>query len=639
MMKLIVTEKPSVAKDIAKVLNLNQRKNGYIYGENYAVTWCIGHLVSLSPPDAYRSEWQSWNLKNLPMIPDQFKTEPSIKTYSQWRIVCALLQDRKFESVINACDAGREGELIFRHCYDLSMSRLEIERLWISSMTEEAILNGFKNLKKGSDYNNLYDAAKSRSEADWLVGMNATRGVTVSSKKNGVNQVFSIGRVQTPTLSMIVERENAIRNFNSKDFFEVEGSFSLRTKEKSTPFICKWFSQNGNKFSDKKNADSLIKRMNAFTEPPTAPRIVSRETRRQRSSPPRLFDLTSLQRVANRLYGFPAQRTLDLAQDLYERHKAITYPRTDSDSLSTDMFSTITDVIRSLSYNQYIPYVNHILSQPLTMSTRIFNNARVSDHHAIIPTIRSRPPSLSPDEARIFELIARRFLSNFYCDAEFDETTLLILVGEGTKNVPVFKEGLLNSIPNGPDFFIARGRICIVRGWQDAAGYDEPSDIQTIPNIPNNTFLNGKYSTLSKKTKPPVRFTDDTILTAMENVSRNFEDESLKKILKDKGLGTPATRAAVLENLIQKRYIERKNKYIVPTVIGESLIRSLEIDEIKSPIMTAEWENRLNEISKGKEKRSVFMKDVKNFVEIAISKIKNGNGVKIIEIEKQKKSK
>ena len=486
-MQLIVAEKPSVARDIARVLGVRSRGDGVVENDAYAITWCVGHLVELAEPSAYDGRWKAWRLDNLPMLPEAFELVGAKHAAAQLRVVAKLLRDKRFASVVNACDAGREGELIFRYVYQHARARLPVQRLWISSLTDEAIRRGFGALRPGRALDPLGDAARSRSEADWLVGLNATRAVTVRGRDGGGDALYSIGRVQTPTLAMIVERDRAIDAFVPRPYWEIRGAFRTATDSRFTGM---WRAR-------ARVATAAIAQ--AIVERDTVGRASVERVRAKtvREAPPLLFDLTSLQRTANRRFGFSAARTLEIAQALYERHKVLTYPRTDSRHLTSDVARELPALFDALAaIPAYAPFASRLVAEPPRPSRRVVDDSKVHDHHAIIPT--GKHASLDRDEERVFDLVTRRFLGAFFPDAEFAVTEAWIVVAAASTNSssnaafeplpppelePRVASGdrddgavpILDRLPPPPDRFVARGRVRTVAGWQDVAGINDGS--------------------------------------------------------------------------------------------------------------------------------------------------------------------
>lgn len=648
-MQLILAEKPSVARDLARALGVGGRGEGALEGNGRCITWCIGHLVELVEPAHYNPGWKAWSLNHLPMLPEPFALQPVKTSLAQWRVVKRLLCDRRFEEVVNACDAGREGELIFRLCYELAGARMPVRRLWISSLTDAAIRAGFAKLEPGAKYQPLADAARSRAEADWLVGMNATRAVTLRGRAAGSDALFTLGRVQTPTLAMVVGREKRLRDFVPRPFWEVEGRF---TSAEGQRFLARWVADKETRLAEPALAAALITRLKATPLPPSGPRVSTSETRRQRVSPPKLFDLTSLQRTANARFGFSAQHTLDLAQALYERHKLLTYPRTDARHLPRAMHAEVPDILRALGREpRYAGFTQRLLAAPIVRPARVFDDTKVSDHHAIIPTDHApQPDALSPDAWRLYDLVVRRFVGAFFADAEFDLTVLGVTVGEGVArplsatpeappqgdDAPTDDVTLLKVLPPGPDTFVARGRVRVVAGWQEVAGFGDeaPSDAgddaapNPVPPLGVGTVLRGAYRALEKQTSPPRRLTDATLLAAMESAGRQVDDEALREALRDRGLGTPATRASTLETLITRGYIVRQGKSLAATALGEALVDGLAVPALASPELTGAWEERLVRIARGAESRARFMSDIKELVADMVNRVVSAPGVR-----------
>ena len=600
-MKLVIAEKPSVARDIASVLGVTQKRNGYLEGNGYQVTWCIGHLVQLANPEEYDETLRRWKMDALPIMPDQFRYEIVASTKSQFQIVQQLIS--RSEEIICATDAGREGQLIFEYVLRLSKppENCVIRRLWISSMTDDAIRDGFASLKDNGQYQRLYQSAKCRSEADWLVGINFTRLFTI---RYGTK--LTVGRVQTPTLALIVERQQAIDNFQAAPYYQLQGHFgSIRAL---------WHRGNVNRLEQKEDAVKLQKELTGMDGT-----VTKLDTSRKNEDRPLLFDLTELQREANRRFGYTAQETLSIAQSLYEKHKFITYPRTDSRYLTTDMKPQIPQLLKKIAsvYPESVPFIQQIAAKKLLLDKRIINDAKVSDHHAIIVTNnihQYQPQKLTLRENNVLKLIMIRMIVALSGKKVFDETKLEI------------------TLDNQKDIFKATGRIIIDEGWtlvertlsakpaaaQDETKTDEKDDKEDDQQILTGIALNqrvhlDKIDIQEKKTTPPKPYTEATLLTAMEKASREIDDKSLKESMKGKGLGTPATRAGIIEKLITVGYVERRKKNLHPTQQGIMFIQ-LVPESIRQVEMTAQWELQLQEICDGKGNPEQFMKEIRQYV-------------------------
>jgi DNA topoisomerase III len=593
--RLVVTEKPSVARDIARVLGVRGNGQGVIGSGDLRITWCLGHLVELAEPAAYDKAWKSWRMDTLPMLPPRFKLRARKKTGDQWSVVKGLLKHADLGEVVNACDAGREGELIFSNVFRLSGSRAPVVRLWISSMTDAAIRDGFARLRPGAELANLDSAARCRSEADWLVGLNATRAMTIRARSGRDSTLLSLGRVQTPTLAMIGEREEAIERFVPETFWQVKVRLGVDAGD--------WEALYNQLLPDGKRADRLTDQAAAQA---VLDRIHGRDAvigdvtrKRTREKPPLLYDLTNLQKEANRRFRYSAKRTLEIAQALYEKHKVLTYPRTDSRHLGSDQVPLMPDLIGSLRFGPYEQAANDVLGRwPVNPGKRVFDDAEISDHHALIPTgVDPRNASLDRDDKRIYDLVARRFLGAFHPDAVFAVMTVDALIGD--------------------DLFAARGRSCLEPGWR---AVDPPKsgkkkkDEVVLPPVDTGDAARQLASELHEgQTKPPKRFTEATLLGAMERAGEALDDAELKRAMKRNGLGTPATRAAIIETLLSRSYIERNARQLLPTAQGRALLSVMPVPALRSPRMTGEWEARLVAIAEGEETREAFMTDIRQF--------------------------
>jgi DNA topoisomerase-3 len=606
---LVIAEKPSVGRDLASALPGSFEKNeAYLEGDDYVITWAVGHLVQLAEPEEYDEKWKKWRMADLPIVPpDGFKLTPrDAKSKKQLNQILKLLKREDVDRVINACDAGREGELIFAYIFDLYLQGLKkkeepkpVDRLWISSMTKQAIREGFEKLRPAEQLKQLEAAARSRSEADWLVGMNATRAATIRGRA-WVGGVVSLGRVQTPTLAMMVKREREIQAFTPQPYRLVHATFDPRGGQNKYAGL--WFEKDETRiFKPLERADEIVAKVSG--KEGTVAKV---ERKEQSERAPLLYDLTSLQRDANRRYGFSARRTLQAAQSLYEAKKAITYPRTSSRYLSGDMVPQLKIVASTLEpisdYQESARYVMRLDQLPLA---RVVNDAKVDDHHAIIPTdISHDVDKLTPDERRVFDLVARRFLAVFHPPARYARTTIVTEVEE--------------------ESFRTRGKVTLEAGWRGVYGVeaddaskqseeDEGEGAELPELVQGQTVLCVNAEREDKETKPPPRYSEATLLSAMETAGKLIDDEELREAMKDSGLGTPATRAETIETLIRREYIERVGKDLQPTPKGIQVITMLEEHKITSPELTGEWEHKLSEIEHGHGDRQSFMKEIETF--------------------------
>lgn len=596
-MKVCIAEKPSVAKEIADIVGAKQRKDGYYEGNGYQVTWTFGHLCELKEPHEYDSAYREWNLNMLPILPERFgiklKNDSGIE--KQFNIISKLFESA--EEVINCGDAGQEGELIQRWVYSKSNCKKPMKRLWISSLTEEAIRDGFQKLKDAKEYDKLYLAGYSRAIADWLLGMNATRLYTVKFN-NGTKQVLSIGRVQTPTLAMIVNRQIEINNFKSAVFFE------LKTKYRDIIFNAQT-----DRFSslEKQKAESILAslKQNDFE-------IASVDVKNAKESPPRLFDLTALQVECNKKIGLSADETLKTVQGLYEK-KLVTYPRVDTTYLPNDIYPKISGIMQKMV--NYKSLIDPLLSQPIRKSNKVFDDKKVTDHHAIIPTDISAQGLLGA-EATVYDIIAKRFIAAFYNDCEVANTVVM---------------GLVDKMD-----FKATGKQILEPGWrvvynkEAVSEEDEKEETQLLPEFVVGE--KGKHEPfLSEgKTSPPKPYTEATLLRAMETAGKNIEDEELRDAMKSNGIGRPSTRAAIIETLFRRKYIVRERKNIVPTITGIELIKTINNELLKSAELTGQWEFKLRQIEKGEYQPELFLKEMKQMISDIVVQVKNESAKKII---------
>ncbi|AGL03174.1 DNA topoisomerase III [Desulfoscipio gibsoniae] len=585
MKKFILAEKPSVARDLAAVLGSFQKKDGYLENDEYIVSWAIGHLVGLAEPEDYDVQLKKWTLDALPIMPANFKLKTNPKTIKQFKIVKQLVNRSDVGQLVCATDAGREGELIFRYIYRLTGCKKPFMRLWLSETTPAAVQRGFAELKPGEQFNNLAAAAEARSQADWLIGINATRSFTVKH-----NTLLSIGRVQTPTLALIVNREREIKNFVPEPYWELYAEF---TKSNGQAYTGRWFNGEQNRFHALQAAQAVQARVN--NQPA---HVLEVEEKEVAELPPLLFNLNDLQKEANKKYGLAAARTLELAQSLYETRKLLTYPRTDSRHLTRELAKTIPGRLSALaSVTEYEPYNNVTAKAANTLGKRYVDDGKVSDHTALIPTdIKPVLSNLPPDERKIYDLVARRFLAIFFPPARYKQTKVITETAGET--------------------FLTTGRVELDKGWKTVYESvkndpDEGEDSGVIPELARGeTVQTTKTEIREKETKPPKRYTEASLLAVMEGAGRLVEDRELKAAMKGHGLGTPATRAAIIERLLKVGYIERHKKTLVPTTKGETLI-DLVPEIIKNPELTGQWEKTLADIEAGTAKPGEFMNGIK----------------------------
>lgn len=601
MKQLVIAEKPSVAKDLAKALgNFKQNKQGYFERDDMIIASAAGHLVELYMPENFDAKYKRWTLSTLPILPEKFLLKPIEKSKARFDLLKKLMTNKEVSSFINACDAGREGELIFTYLYELVACNKPQQRLWLSSMTPGAIREAFEHLRTSENMQPLQDAARCRAEADWLVGINGTRAVTGRLFGYKRREVASVGRVQTPTLALICEREAQINNFTPQTFWRVKGQFHI-TRGTYEAYLQKDPSQvaremnphdRSDRFWDLENIQRDVEALNALVGQVAQ---VTETVKKTRQSSPRLFDLTSLQRECNQRYGYSAKMTLDLAQSLYEKHKVLTYPRTDSRALPEDYAPVCASVMTHLEAS-YQGLAQKILTNQLIQPHQktIFNNKAISDHFAIIPTETS-PKNLSEFERKVYDLVVRRFLSVFFPPAEFLMTTRLTSLAGFT--------------------FKTEGKVLVNPGWLEVVNKTDLKEVLPVL-VPEDhqsaTVVN--IERLEDVTRPPARFTEATLLASMERAGQLVEDDELAEAMSEKGLGTPATRAQIIENLIGTRYIERQDKELVPTSKAEQLLDFLQVvkvQELASPALTGEWEYRLLLIQNGQLSRTQFMSDIR----------------------------
>jgi len=607
---LIIAEKPSVAGDISRALGGFKKHDDYYESEKYIVSSAVGHLLELVVPEGVEPARGKWSFAHLPVIPPHFDLAPIEKSQPRLKLLTKLVKRKDVDELINACDAGREGELIFRNIVRYAKAPQPIKRLWLQSMTPSAIREGFSRLREDREMLPLADAAVSRSEADWLVGINGTRAMTAFNSKSGGFFKTTVGRVQTPTLAIVVEREQRIRNFVPRDYWEVIGTFQAA----AGVYTGKWFDE---KFiRPEKDGDPDLKPERLWDQPSAEtirekclgkPGIVTEECKPTTQLSPLLYDLTSLQREANSRFGFSASNTLKLAQSLYERHKVLTYPRTDSRALPEDYQGTVKNTLQMLSGTNYGPFADTILkNQWVKPNKRVFNNAKVSDHFAIIPTTE-RPHGLTEPEQKLYDMVTRRFLAVFYPAAEFLETTRITRV-EGEP-------------------FKTTGKVLVNAGWlavygKEAQGEETPN---LVPVQANEQVQTTEIEVKQSQTKPPPRFTEATLLGAMESAGKLVEDEELREAMSEKGLGTPATRAAIIDGLIHEQYLLRHGKELQATAKAFSLmelLNGLGIAELTKPELTGDWEYQLHEIQRRQKSRAEFMNGIESMTRLIVDRAK-----------------
>ena len=597
---LIIAEKPSVASDIAKALGGFKKVDDYFESDRFVLSSAVGHLLEICPPEGVEAAKGKWAFKNLPVIPPYFDVQPIEKSEGRLRVLAKLIKRKDVDGLVNACDAGREGELIFRNIVKYTKAKQPIQRLWLQSMTPAAIRDGFAGLRADDTMLPLADAAFSRSEADWLVGINGTRAMTAFNSKSGGFYKTTVGRVQTPTLAILVEREAKIRKFVPRGYWEVIATFDAAAGQYSG----RWFDEKFVK-ADGKEADAELK-PERFWEKPKAeairekclgkPGLVTEESKPSTQLSPLLYDLTSLQREANSRFGFSAKNSLAIAQSLYERHKVLTYPRTDSRALPEDYPATVKETLGVLGGTHYAPFARTILESGwVRPNKRIFNNAKVSDHFAIIPTTQT-PKALTEPEQKIYDMVTKRFLAVFYPAAEFLETTRITRVeGEPFKSV---------------------GKVLVTPGWLTVYGKEAQQEDDAPSLTPVQTNERVQTSDIEVKqsqTKPPPRFTEATLLGAMEGAGKLVEDDELREAMREKGLGTPATRAAIIEGLVYEQYLHRNGRELQATAKAfmlMELLNGLGIAELTKPELTGDWEFKLRQIQRRQMSRAAFMAEI-----------------------------
>jgi DNA topoisomerase III len=632
---LVIAEKPSVGQDLARVLKGPFKKQeGYLEGPDHVVTWAVGHLVQLAEPEAYDAKYKSWRMADLPIVPDRFKLEVrDERSRKQMSVVTKQLGREDIDDVVNACDAGREGELIFAYLFEKAKAKKPVKRLWLNSMTTAAMRDALASLRPAEEFERLEQAARSRSEADWIVGMNATRAATIRLRSS-FDGAVSLGRVQTPTLAIVARREEEIKAFQPEPYWLVDATFAAGPLEGEQAsgeraYVGHYQAPAGSpgktkgpRIATEEEAQAIVGACTGRTGT-----ITKLEKKEQREKAPMLYDLTTLQREANNRYGFSAKRTLAAAQRLYEEHKALTYPRTNSRYLTTDMVEEIKPIAELVGahkeYRQGAEYVTGLDVLPLG---RVVNDEKVTDHHAIIPT-RSQHnlEKMGSDDLRIYDMAVRRFLAVFHPEAVFENTrveTTVTAVDGAEESASVFR---------------TRGRLLQVPGWRgvydeiaadakaaesEARGDDEEETDQQLPRlIQDEQVQTRKIESLRKETKPPRRYSDASLLGAMETAGKLVDDDELREAMKDSGIGTPATRAAIIERLITVGYVERDGRALVATEKGLNVIRLLNEHALTSPGLTGSWEQRLGKIERGEDSREKFMGDIAGFAQETVKEL------------------
>ena len=612
--KLIIAEKPSVANDIARVLGGFTRVGDYFESDEYVLSSAIGHLLEIAAPEKYEVKRGKWSFANLPVIPPEFDLRPIERTEDRLKLLTKLIKRKDVTALINACDAGREGELIFRYIVQHVGVKKPVQRLWLQSMTQGAIRDGFDGLRRDEELLPLADAAKCRSEADWLIGINGTRAMTAFNSKEGGFYLTTVGRVQTPTLAILVEREQKIRAFRSRDYWEVHARFQAAGGE----YAGRWFDEAFKKddIDPDRRAERIWVEADALSVVSDClgnEGSVSEETKPTTQLSPLLFDLTSLQREANSRFGFSARTTLSLAQALYERHKVLTYPRTDARALPEDYMPTVTATLqtlkdKTLSSGAYAPFATQILKQGwVRPNKRIFDNKKISDHFAIIPT-QQAPKQLNEAEAKIYDFVVRRFLAVFYPAAEYLQTVRITRVAGHP--------------------FKTEGKVLVNPGWLSVYGRTVAEEDENLPAISQGENVNTvEVRSEASQTKPPARYSEATLLSAMEGAGKLVEDEELRAAMDQKGLGTPATRAAVIEGLLREDYLHRNGRELQPTPKAFSLLFALKhfgIEELTSPELTGDWEYKLKQMELGKLARGEFMDHITSLTMEMVTRVKTG---------------
>jgi DNA topoisomerase-3 len=612
---LIIAEKPSVGRDLARVLPgpFEKKKTGSektersLEGPEHVITWAVGHLVQLAEPDEYDEKFKKWRMADLPIVPDRFKLiVRDERSQKQMAVVKAALKRDDVDVVVNACDAGREGELIFAYLYEKAGGKLPVKRLWLSSMTTDAMREALASLRDGEELRTLEAAARSRSEADWIVGMNATRAATIRLRSS-FDGAVSLGRVQTPTLAILTRREEEIRAFVPETYWLIDASFETVADPKRR-YQGRYHAGANPRLSSAEEAAAIVTAVSGQRGE------ITKLTKTKRTEKaPLLYDLTSLQREANTRFGFSARRTLGAAQRLYEEHKALTYPRTNSRYLPGDLVPEIKPIVDRVGrHHEYATAAAYVRDLDLLPLARVVDDAKVTDHHAIIPTnAEHKLDGMDADDRRVYDMVARRFLAVFHPDAEFENTRVETTVVEHV--------------------FRTRGKVLIVPGWRgvygelsedEAADQEDEGRDQTLPQLEKGEQSDTtKAESLEKQTQPPRRYSDASLLGAMETAGKLVDDDDAREAMKESGIGTPATRAAIIERLIDVGYVERDGRALVPTEKGMNVIRLLGGHPLTSPSLTGEWEHRLAAIEQGDDSRNAFMADIAKFAGATVGEL------------------
>jgi DNA topoisomerase III len=639
---LLVAEKPSVGQDLARVLpGPFKKQEGFLEGPEHVITWAVGHLVQLAEPEAYDAKYKSWRMTDLPIVPERFKLEVrDERSRKQMSVVTKQLSREDVEEVVNACDAGREGELIFAYLYEKAKGKKPVKRLWLNSMTSAAMRNALAALRPGEEFERLEQAARSRSEADWIVGMNATRAATIRLRSS-FDGAVSLGRVQTPTLAIVARREEEIKAFKPEPYWLVDATFAAGELPGGDGgggervYVGHYQAPPGSPGTTKGPRIGTEREAQAIVAACTGRQgtITKLEKKEQREKAPMLYDLTTLQREANNRYGFSAKRTLGAAQRLYEEHKALTYPRTNSRYLTTDMVEEIKPIAELVgAHAEYRKGAEYVVGLDVLPLARVVNDEKVSDHHAIIPTRSEHNlEKMGSDDRRIYDMAVRRFLAVFHPEAVFENTRV-----ETTVTAADAGEGAEKAAGH---VFRTRGKLLLVPGWRGvydeisadakaaelearAGGEDEEETDQQLPRlIADEQVQTRKVDSVRKETKPPRRYSDASLLGAMETAGKLVDDDELRETMKDSGIGTPATRAAIIERLITVGYLERDGRALVATEKGLNVIRLLDEHALTSPGLTGSWEQRLGKIERGEDSRKQFMSDIAGFAGETVKKL------------------